>query len=569
MLLLALALLTLEVPNRAAAQNADATLNQLIDQYFDFYFRTHPTAATAAGFHQYDDKLEDFSRQAVDAEISGLKDLQARFERSPSSGLSADALVDRDLVTAAIKAQLLELENIQMWRKDPDQYTSNASYSVFLIMKRNFAPLDKRLRSLIARERQIPKVFEAARRNLENPPRVYTEVALQQLPDVTGFFQNDVPAAFASVKDPKLQAEFKASNAEVVRALRNYENFLRADLLPNSKGDFRIGAENYSKKLLYEEMVDVPTDHLLELGYADLRRNQEALKVAAAKIDPKKSPRDLLAGLQKNHPAPNALLPSFRTKLVELRSFIKQQHIITIPSQVMPTIEETPPFARALTTASMDTPGPYETKATEGIFNVTLPDPKWKRERTEEWMQGFNHGVITSTAIHEVFPGHYTQFLWVQRAPSKARKLLDCGTNAEGWAHYTEQMMLDEGYGKDDPTLRIGQLQDALLRDSRLIAGIEMHTSKMTMEQAKQFFIEQGYQVPPVADVEAKRGTSDPTYLVYTVGKLQIMKLREDYRKMKGDQFSLLEFHDRFMQQGAVPLKIIRKTMLGDDSPTL
>jgi len=436
-------------------------------------------------------------------------------------------------------------------------------------MKRNFAPLDKRLRSLIARERQIPKVFEAARRNLENPPRVYTEVALQQLPDVTGFFQNDVPAAFASVKDPKLQAEFKASNAEVVRALRNYENFLRADLLPNSKGDFRIGAENYSKKLLYEEMVDVPTDHLLELGYADLRRNQEALKVAAAKIDPKKSPRDLLAGLQKNHPAPNALLPSFRTKLVELRSFIKQQHIITIPSQVMPTIEETPPFARALTTASMDTPGPYETKATEGIFNVTLPDPKWKRERTEEWMQGFNHGVITSTAIHEVFPGHYTQFLWVQRAPSKARKLLDCGTNAEGWAHYTEQMMLDEGYGKDDPTLRIGQRQDALGRDSRLIAGSEMHTGKMTMEQAKQFFIEQGYQVPPVADVEAKRGTSDPTYLVYTVGKLQIMKLREDYRKMKGDQFSLLEFHDRFMQQGAVPLKIIRKTMLGDDSPTL
>jgi uncharacterized protein (DUF885 family) len=273
--------------------------------------------------------------------------------------------------------------------------------------------------------------------------------------------------------------------------------------------------------------------------------------------------------LQKNHPLPDQLLPSFRTKLVELRQFIEQQRIITIPSQIMPVIEETPPFARALTTASMDTPGPYETKATEGIFNVTLPDSKWNRARTDEWMEGFNHGVITSTAIHEVFPGHYTQFLWVQRAPSKARKLLDCGSNAEGWAHYTEQMMLDQGYGKDDPSLRVGQLQDALLRDSRFIAGIEMHTGKMTMEQAKQFFIEQGYQVPAVAEVEAKRGTSDPTYLVYTLGKLQIMKLREDYRKIKGDQFSLLEFHDRFMQQGAVPLKIIRKTMLGDDSPTL
>jgi uncharacterized protein (DUF885 family) len=386
---------------------------------------------------------------------------------------------------------------------------------------------------------------------------------------VVGFFKTDVPAAFTSVKDPKLISDFKESSAQVIRALVNYENFLRADLLPNSKGDFRIGADNYGKKLLYEEMVDVPIDHLLELGYADLRRNQEKLKAATAKIDSQKSPREVLAGLQKNHPVPDQLLPSFRAKLVDLRQFVEQRHIITIPSQIMPVIEETPPFARALTTASMDTPGPYEAKATEGIFNVTLPDSTWNRTRTDAWMEGFNHGVITSTAIHEVFPGHYTQFLWVQRAPSKARKLLDCGSNAEGWAHYTEQMMLDEGYGKEDPTLRVGQLQDALLRDARFIAGIEMHTGKMTMEQAKHFFIDQGYQVSPVAEVEAKRGTSDPTYLVYTLGKLQIMKLRDDYRKLKGDQFSLLEFHNRFMQQGAVPLKIIRKTMIGDDSPTL
>ncbi|HZQ67062.1 MAG TPA: DUF885 domain-containing protein [Terriglobales bacterium] len=546
-----------------------AEVNQLIDRYFDFYFRNHPTAATAVGFHQFDGKLEDFSRQALTSEIAGLKDFQARFDSVVDSDMPADARVDRELVRSAIKARLLELESIQMWRKDPDLYTSSVSYSVFLVMKRNFAPAEERLRAVIARERQIPGVFDAARRNLENPPRIYTEVALQQLPDVAGFFEKDVPAAFATVKDQKLLADFKVSNAGAVRALRNYENFLRADLLPNSKGDFRIGAENYSKKLLYEEMVDVPIDHLLELGYADLRQNQDKLKAATAKIDPSKSPREVVQALQKNHPPAEKLLSSFRTKLVDLRGFIERQHIITIPSQVMPIIEETPAFARALTTASMDTPGPYETKANEGIFNVTLPDTKWKRERTEEWMQGFNHGVITSTAIHEVFPGHYTQFLWVQKAPSKARKLLDCGSNAEGWAHYTEQMMLDEGYGKDDPTLRVGQLQDALLRDARFIAGIEMHTGKMTMEQAKQFFIEQGYQVPPVADVEAKRGTSDPTYLVYTLGKLQIMKLRDDYRKMKGDQFSLLEFHDRFMQQGAVPLKIIRKTMLGDDSPTL
>jgi uncharacterized protein (DUF885 family) len=217
----------------------------------------------------------------------------------------------------------------------------------------------------------------------------------------------------------------------------------------------------------------------------------------------------------------------------------------------------------------MDTPGAYEDKATEAMFNVTIADMTWKPQRIEEWMQGFNRGTIISTAVHEVYPGHYTQFLWVKQAPSKVRKLLYCGTNAEGWAHYTEQMILDEGYGNGDPKLRMGQLQDALLRDARFIEGIEMHTGKTTLEQANKFFVDEGYQTAPVADVESKRGTSDPTYLVYTVGKLQIMKLREDYRKQQGDKFSLQDFHDKFMLQGAVPLKIIRKAMLGNDSPTL
>ena len=185
------------------------------------------------------------------------------------------------------------------------------------------------------------------------------------------------------------------------------------------------------------------------------------------------------------------------------------------------------------------------------------------------WMQSFSRGTIASTAIHEVYPGHYTQFLWLHAAPSKTRKLLYSNTNAEGWAHYGEQMMLDEGYGNNDPELRLGQLIDALLRDARFIAGIQMHTGKMTLEQAQDFFINEGFQVPPVAEEEAKRGTSDPTYLYYTLGKLQILKLRDDYRKLHGGEFNLREFHDRFMRQGSVPMKIIRKSMLGQDSPTL
>jgi uncharacterized protein (DUF885 family) len=553
----------------AAPAQPRAAFDKLVDEYFNFYFQFHPTEGTQAGLHQYDAKLEDFSRAGIDAEVTGLVQFRKKFNSIPGSQLSQESVGDLEVLTASIQARLLELQSIQKWRKDPDVYVSNLSYSVFMIMRRHFAPQADRLRSVVAREREIPRVLEAARENVSNPPRVYTQVALQQMPDNIKFFQNDVPAAFREVQDPKLLSEFKASNDAAIDALRKYQEFLRTDLLPASNGDFRLGAENFRKKLLYDEMVEIPLNRLLEIGYADLRRNQQQLKEVAAQIDPHRTTASVLADLHRDHPPADQLLQTFQDTLGGLRQFIEQHKIITIPSTIPPIVEETPPFARALTTASMDTPGAYETKATEAMFNVTLPAPDWKPEKVEQWMQGFNHGTITSTAIHEVYPGHYTQFLWLQTAPTKTRKLLYNNSNAEGWAHYTEQMMLDEGYGAHDPNLRLGQLLDALLRNARFIVGIEMHTGKMTLEQGQKFFVNEGFQVPPVAEVEAKRATSDPTYLYYNLGKLQILKLREDYRKLQGSKFTLLEFHDRFMRQGSVPMKIIRKSMLGTDSPTL
>lgn len=564
-LLMAASVLLAQTPQVPSAQPG---FDRLVDRFFDLYYRFNPTAGTDAGFHQYDDKLEDFSRKTIEAEVAELGTLQTEFDRFPKAELPEEAAGDFAFLDSTIKAQLLELQNIQTWKKDPDSYTSGVSQSVFLIIKRNFAPPAARLRSVIAREKQIPRVLDEARKNLTNAPRVYTEVALEQLPDTIEFFRHDVPAAFSDVREAKLLADFKRSNQGVVAALTGYQTYLQKVLLPASRGNFRIGTENYRKKLLYDEMVDIPLDRLLEIGYADLRQNQQRLKEVTAQIDPKRTPQEVLSQLEKDHPAPDRLLETVRELLNSLRQFIGQNRIITIPSQVLPIVEETPAFERALTTASMDTPGAYE-KSTEAMFNVTTPEPGWKPDRTEKWMEGFNRGTITSTAIHEAYPGHYVQFLWFKQAPTKTRKLLYSTSNAEGWAHYCEQMMLDEGYGGGSPQLRMGQLQDALLRDARFIAGIKMHTGQMTIDQAKGFFIYEGYQVPAIAEVEAKRGTSDPTYLVYTLGKLQIMKLREDYRKMKGDQFTLQEFHDRFMEQGAMPLKIVRKAMLGDSGPAL
>lgn len=530
----------------------------LYDRFFDDYlFRFYPTQGTSAGFHRYDDKLEDLSAKGVQDRIETLRKFERLFSTVSSSA-------DKDIVVAKIHADLLELESVRMWEKNPDFYSSQMTNSIFVIMSRNYAPQGERLKSVIAREKLIPGGLAEARRNLKNPPRVYTEVAIEQLPGIAGFFKHDVPLAFNAVTDSAELAEFKAANDSVIAALNSYEAFLKNDLLPRSKGDFRIGTENYRKKLEYDEMVDVPLEELLKIGYENLRANQEEFRKVAAEIDPRRTPLQILDDLEKDHPPSDGLLQAFRNILGGLKSFIEDHQIIDIPSPVLPIVEETPPFERALTTASMDTPGPYEKVAKEAFFNVTLPDPEANAKEKEEYMESFNRGTIASTAIHEAYPGHYVQFLWVQQAPTKVRKLLGAGTNAEGWAHYCEQMMLDEGYG--DRKLRLGQLQDALLRNARYIVGIQMHTGDMTMDQAREFFIKEGYQTPPIADKETKRGTSDPTYLMYTLGKLEILKLREDYRKKMGDKFSLREFHDAFMRQGFPPIKIVREALLGGES---
>ena len=551
-------------------QSRDAEFGKLADRYFDeAVFRYDPVQATSAGFHQYDSQLPALTKAEIQSEVAALKRFEGEVEAFGAGGLSATAAADRELVLSQIRGTLLELEQIRPWEKNPDVYSSGISNAIFTIMSRNFAPAADRLRSAVAREKLALRVLESARQNLSNPPKVFTEVALEQVPGIVSFFQKDVPAAFRTVTDKPLLAEFQKSNQALIDALNGYGKWLKSDLLPRSKGDFRIGAEVYSKKLLYDEMVDTPLDRLLAIGYQDLRRNQAEFRRVAARIDPKQTPQQILEEAEKDHPAAGKLLPAFRDVLGGLRAFVETHHIVTIPSQVSPIVEETPPFMRALTTASMDTPGPYEKVAKEAYFNVTLPEANWPKQQVEEYLEGFNRGTIISTAVHEVYPGHYTQFLWIKNAPTKVRKLVGCSSNAEGWAHYSEQMMLDEGYGNGDPKLRLGQLQDALLRDARYIAGIQMHTGKMTVAEATEFFVKEGYQVRPVAEKEAKRGTSDPTYLVYTLGKLQILKLRDDYKKMKGGKYTLQGFHDAFLAQGYPPVKIVRRALLGNDSPVL
>jgi uncharacterized protein (DUF885 family) len=547
----------------AAGMMSAQTWDALVDSYFDeAVFPFGPTGAVQDGFHAYDAQLEDFSQATIQREIAASHRFEAQFTAFPAGKLSAEQQADRDMVLSNIHSTLLALESIRMWEKDPDQYASAASSGAFTIMSRTFAPPDARLRSLIAREKLMPKLFAEGKANLKNPPKIYTEVAIEQLPDTVTFFQNDVPLAFKDVKDQALLNEFHQSNAVVIKELQAWLGWLKSDLLPRSKGDYRLGADNYRKKLLYDEMVEMPLDKLLEIGYANLRDNQQRFRDTAKKIDPKKTPQQILEDAEKDHPPADKMLQAFRDTLGSLRDFIVQHKLLTIPSPVMPIIEETPPFMRALTSASMDTPGPYEKVAKEAYFNVTLPEKTWSAAQTEDYLRSFNRGTIISTAAHEAFPGHYIQFLFMPNAPSKIRKLISANTYVEGWAHYCEQMMIDEGYGGGDLKLRLGQLQDALLRDARFIVGIKLHTGQMTFDEGVDFFVKEGLQTKITGERETKRGTSDPTYLYYTLGKLEILKLREDYKKMR-------EFHNNFLKQGMPPIKIVRKTMLGNDSPVL
>ena len=552
----------------AATQNKMAAWDKLVDEFFDTWFKYRPSMGTSAGFHQYDDQLEDYSAQPLKAEAAALKDFESRMASFDLTGAPVSVSVDRDLVVNRVRGRLLDIESIRGWEKNPDVYPSAASRAAFVLISRNFAAPSVRLNSLIARERKMLGLFDAAKANLKNPPRIYTEIALQQLPGIIGFFQKDVPAAFQDVKDEGLLAEFKLTNQAVIAALESYQKFLKEDMLPNSKGDFAIGADNYSKKLAYDEMVDVPLDRLLQIGYDDLHRNQEQLKATAAKIDPKKTPEQVLAMLGSEHDAPDHLLQDFRNTFAGLQAFIEQKKIVDMPSQAAPVLRETPPFMRALTFASMNSPGPYEKTAREAFFNVTLPEPSWTPQQVAQHMEFFNRYAVTDISIHEAFPGHFTQFLFVRDVPSKIRKLMGCSSNAEGWAHYSEQMMLDEGYS-NDPKLRASQLQQAMIRDARYIVGISMHTGKMTLEQGTDFFVNEGHMPRGPAEREAKRGTADPTYLVYTLGKLEILKLRDDVRKAQGNSFDLERFHDDFLKQGYPPIRLIRRVMLGQDGSVL
>jgi uncharacterized protein (DUF885 family) len=543
-----------------------------IDDYFKALFDWSPSFGTAIGLHEYDTQFEGFSAAAQEQRIRQLKEFDARLSAMPRASMSSAEQIDAEIVQGQINAELLELETLQTWRKNPMHYVGLPGGSIDSLMKRNFAPAAERLRSVIARLKGIPPMLGAMKENIHNPPREFTDLAIRMSRGSITFFKDTVLrwAVEAAGSDDALRAEFEETNAATVRAFENASEWLEETLLPNSKGNYAIGADNFAKKLSYEEMVDEPLERVLQIGEANLERDYNAFLETAKKIDPSKSPCEVMESVSSDHPTESSLIPDAKKTVEEIIDFIRQNNIITIPSEVRPTITETPPFARSGTFASMDTPGPYETKATEAFYYVTPPENEWDARHKDEHLRLFSPPIMKIITVHEAYPGHYIQFLNAKDFPTKTRKIVACGTNAEGWAHYTEQMIMEEGFGTGDLRVQLAQLQEALLRDARYVVGIKLHTAGWTVEQAAKFFEEKAFQEPANAYEEARRGAYNPTYLYYTLGKLQIYKLRDDYRKAKGADFTLRGFHDEFVKQGSIHIKLIRRILLpGDNGATL
>jgi uncharacterized protein (DUF885 family) len=544
--------------------SGDAGFRALAKSAIDDFMRRNPSAATDLGVHAYDAQMDDESQAAIAAESKALADFRSKVAAIDSSSLSLDAQLDREQLLHAFDAGILADDTIKQWAKNPDIYSSAVTNAAYVIMKRPFAPAADRLKALVAREQRMPAALDEARKNLSNPPEIYTKIALEQIDGNINFFKNDLPAAFTGVTDPGLRAEFDKSNAAVIAALGDYKAYMEKTLLPSSKGSYAFGTDVYRRALAANEMIDLPLDRLLDIAERDRQKNETAFEEAAKAIDPSKAAADVLADLQKDHPDPSKLLQTTQDMLDSLRQFIESYHIITIPGGSEPaTVKETPPFMRSTTSASMDTPGPFETAKLPGRYNMTLPDPSSPKKEQDDFMQQWYPAAISNVSVHEVYPGHYVQFLYAKQFPSDVRKVYGVSSNSEGWAHYSEQMMLDEGFHAGEPRYRLAQLQDALLRDVRFIVGIKMHTQGMTVDEATKLFETQGHQPHPVAVSEAKRGTADALYGYYTMGKLMILKLREDYKMKMGSSYSLEGFHDAFIKLGPLPLPLVRRAMLG------
>ncbi len=561
---------------RATVRAPDPAFEKLAADFVATHFAVRPLAAVSLGWHEYDGKVAVPDAASLKAERERLHRFDREFRALPVSTLSPKQRQDLSVLQSVIASELWSMETQRSYWRNPMTYAAGLDVSVYL--KRDFKPLDERVHDIASILREAPRYLAVARSNLEQTlPRPFVETAIQSAEGTAMFLERDVIAAAGSVTNAIIRTELAETLFPAVAAFREYAGWLKTNMLPRADVSFALGRKAYVAMLKAEE-IDIPPETLLEIGLRELRKEQRRLAEAAAVIDPNLKPLDAAHVIQRDHPTAEGLIPDTRRDLETIRGFVIDHHIVTIPSDVRARVEETLPPFRATSFASMDTPGPFETRATEAYYYVTPVESDWTPAQKQEWLGAFNYYTTDIVTIHEAYPGHYVQFLALNASPATAvEKVFGSYPFVEGWAHYAEQMMIEQGFGQP-PDLanvsrdarvrgakyRIAQSMEALLRLCRLCCSIQLHTRGMTVDEATRFFVENCYYEEKPSRSEAIRGTFDPGYLYYTLGKLMILKLREDWRAQEGSHFTLQRFHDEFLRHGAPPIPVLRRVLLRD-----
>ena len=550
----------------AAATSATPSRVSAWDDYvtalLESEFEADPPTAVWAGRHEFDGRLPDWSRDGIDREIRRLHAQRERALRFSDDALDADRRFERDYVVATLDGTLFWLESADSPFRDPTYYSDGLDPNVYVA--REYAPLADRLRAYIKFAKAIPSAAEQIRRNVRTPmPRTYVQVGRITFGGLATFYEEEVPAIFASVADAGLQADLRQANAGAIAAMRGLDAWLAAQEA-TATDRFALGAEKFSEMLRRTELIDVPLPQLKAVAERDLARNFAALHAACEVYAPGQSDESCVAKMQADKPD-GAAVERAQAQLARLKAFVEENAIVTIPAPDEAKVAEAPAYER-WNLAYVRIPGPYE-KNLSATYYISPPDPAWTQAEQDAYIPGKASLLITS--VHEVWPGHFLQFLHSNRSKSKVGQIFTNYAFNEGWAHYAEEMMWEAGLGQGDPETHIGQLSGALLRDVRLLSTIGLHTGGMTVAESETLFREKAFQDPGNARQQAARGTFDPGYGNYTLGKLMIMKLRSDWTATRGGRSAWKAFHDKFLSYGAPPVPLVRRAMLGEAAGSL
>ncbi|WP_438033810.1 DUF885 domain-containing protein [Sorangium sp. So ce204] len=519
----------------------------LRDRILREWVADEPAFARSRGLHAQDGKVADYAAAAMERRLARLERDRAALAAVDAAALSPDEALDRALLLQQIDLTIFSGRDLEEWRRRPQFYGD--LFGVNHYLDRAYAPLPERARRLLEHEKaalaQAPRVLE----NLVSPmPKPVIEVAVKIFRGYAEYLRGDVVKLLKGVGDPAFQADFEETNAALADAAEQLAEHLAKVELPKGDASHVLGEARYRKLLLAQEGLSMPLAEFKKMGEDDLAANKAAYQELARKV-------------KTSRPKAEQLLGEATRMMESARKFLVDKKIVSLPSDERAIVKETPPYMR-WNAAFLDAPGPFERKGLEAFYYITKPDPSWPRKEQEEYVM--LRGTLLSTTVHEVYPGHFVQGLWGNRAPTETQKMFGSYSFVEGWAHYVEQMMIEQGFGKEDPQSRLGQLADALLRNCRVVVSLGVHAEGMSLDEAERRFVDDCFQDRATAREQAVRATFDPGYFAYTLGKLQILKLREEAKAALGPAFSLRRFHDALLSHGSPPLPLVRERVLAE-----